>query len=217
GRLAGRGATCATYTVAAQVREGLAAVGFAVEKRPGFASKRDMLAGTFQGEGAARKLPSTRHALIVGAGLAGTTTAERLVRRGWTVDLLEAHAAPAQEASGNPAGLIRPVISADGNPHGRFTMAGFLYTLRHYQALERLGHRYVHGTGGVVQVTREPRRQEKLQNAIAQLRLPPDLVQEISGDAAASLAGTPVPGPALLFPEGQWAEPASMCRANLSA
>src|SRR5690606_39590395 len=121
------------------------AVGFAVEKRPGFASKRDMLAGSFQGEGAPRRFPSKRHALIVGAGLAGTTTAERLVRRGWTVDLLEAHAAPAQEASGNPAGLIRPVISPDGNPHGRFTMAGFLYTLRHYQALRSAERRVAKG------------------------------------------------------------------------
>jgi tRNA 5-methylaminomethyl-2-thiouridine biosynthesis bifunctional protein len=44
-RLAAPGATLATWTVARAVRERLAAAGFAVEKRPGFGRKREMLAG----------------------------------------------------------------------------------------------------------------------------------------------------------------------------
>ncbi|HZR69172.1 MAG TPA: MnmC family methyltransferase, partial [Burkholderiales bacterium] len=48
-RLAARGATLATWTVAREVRERLAAAGFEVEKRPGFGRKREMLAGRFSG------------------------------------------------------------------------------------------------------------------------------------------------------------------------
>lgn len=44
-RLANPGATVATWSVAGQVRQALHAAGFIVAKRPGFAGKRQMLAG----------------------------------------------------------------------------------------------------------------------------------------------------------------------------
>jgi tRNA 5-methylaminomethyl-2-thiouridine biosynthesis bifunctional protein len=44
-RLAKPGATLATWSVAGSVRQALREAGFAVEKRPGFAGKRQMLAG----------------------------------------------------------------------------------------------------------------------------------------------------------------------------
>jgi tRNA 5-methylaminomethyl-2-thiouridine biosynthesis bifunctional protein len=43
------GARLATFTVAGAVRRGLEAVGFAVEKRPGFGRKRERLAAIYQG------------------------------------------------------------------------------------------------------------------------------------------------------------------------
>ena len=46
-RLAVGGATLATWSVAGCVRRALAAAGFAVAKRPGFAGKRQMLVGRF--------------------------------------------------------------------------------------------------------------------------------------------------------------------------
>jgi len=48
-RLAVDGATLATWSVAGGVRQALIEVGFAVEKRPGFASKRQMLVGRYLG------------------------------------------------------------------------------------------------------------------------------------------------------------------------
>ena len=46
-RLAVNGATLATWSVAGSVRRALAAAGFAVARRPGFAGKRQMLVGRF--------------------------------------------------------------------------------------------------------------------------------------------------------------------------
>lgn len=46
-RLAQHGATLATWSVAGDVRRALAAAGFAVARRPGFAGKRQMLVGRF--------------------------------------------------------------------------------------------------------------------------------------------------------------------------
>jgi tRNA U34 5-methylaminomethyl-2-thiouridine-forming methyltransferase MnmC len=40
------GGSFATYAAAGFVRRNLAAAGFAVERRPGFAGKREMLCGT---------------------------------------------------------------------------------------------------------------------------------------------------------------------------
>jgi tRNA 5-methylaminomethyl-2-thiouridine biosynthesis bifunctional protein len=46
-RLSARGARAATFTVAGDVRRGLEAVGFAVEKKPGFGKKRERLEARF--------------------------------------------------------------------------------------------------------------------------------------------------------------------------
>ena len=47
-RLSHDGARVATFTAAGRVRRGLEAVGFAVEKVPGFGRKRDMTIGVFK-------------------------------------------------------------------------------------------------------------------------------------------------------------------------
>src|SRR5262249_4409999 len=48
-RLAAPGATAATYTVAAKVRDGLRRAGFAVRKERGFGSKHQMLSACYEG------------------------------------------------------------------------------------------------------------------------------------------------------------------------
>jgi len=50
GRLSAPGATLATFTVAAHVREGLEAQGFKLARHPGFGKKREMLVGTKEGD-----------------------------------------------------------------------------------------------------------------------------------------------------------------------
>lgn len=58
--LAAPQATLATWSVAGHVRAGLAAAGFALEKRPGFAGKRQMLCGRYRND--AKKTPSPAQA-----------------------------------------------------------------------------------------------------------------------------------------------------------
>ena len=77
-RLAAPGATLATWTVASQVRNGLAQVGFVMGKRQGFASKREMLVARWPdgSDPASRAMP--RSAVVLGAGIAGSAVASRL-------------------------------------------------------------------------------------------------------------------------------------------
>ena len=216
-RLAAAGATAATYSVAAIVRQGLAGAGFAVEKRPGFAGKREMLAGRFTGKAMANGSRIDKRAVVIGAGLAGSACAQRLADRGWIVENIERHGAPAREASGNPAGLVRPVFSLDWNMLSRFTSASFMYSLRHYDALARAGGNLVQGTGGVLQLARNDDHVDKLERIVKQFSLPTDLVQLTPVRQAAELAGVPVGGPGWWFPDAVWVKPESICQANLDA
>lgn len=77
-RLAGPGTTAATYSVAGSVRDGLTRAGFMVEKRAGFANKRQMLCARYPGAAAQAPALPERRALVIGAGLAGSACAGSL-------------------------------------------------------------------------------------------------------------------------------------------
>ena len=53
-----------------------------------------------------------KHAVVIGAGIAGCQTAWHLVQQGWQVTLIEREDKIAQHASGNPAGLISPKMTS---------------------------------------------------------------------------------------------------------
>ena len=95
--------------------------------------------------------PQARRAIVIGAGLAGTAISERLASRGWHVDLFERHAAPAQEASGNPAGILLPHLAKDDALAARLSRASYLYALRRFADLD--GVRW--SPCGVLQVARD--------------------------------------------------------------
>ncbi len=217
GRLTAPGATVATYSVAGVVRQGLVKAGFAVEKREGFAGKRGMLAGRFADSAPANESRSDKRAVVISAGLAGSGCAQRLAERSWAVEIIEQHAAPALGASGNPAGLVRPVYSLDWNTHSRFTSTAFLYALHHHAAIAHTGGTLIQGTGGVLQLARDNNHLDKLKRILEQFALPPEHMQLMGTRQAAELAGVPVAGPGCWFPEAAWMKPESICRANLHA
>ena len=82
-RLAAPEATLATWCVAGEVRAALGAAGFEVERRPGFGRKRHMLTGrraAGQAPTEAATASRARHAVVLGAGLAGCAIAEQIGR-----------------------------------------------------------------------------------------------------------------------------------------
>ncbi|MCK6391396.1 MAG: tRNA (5-methylaminomethyl-2-thiouridine)(34)-methyltransferase MnmD, partial [Azonexus sp.] len=128
-RLAAPGATLATWSVAGHVRRSLIAAEFEVEKRTGFAGKRQMLCGRLRSRRPDRhQPPQDRRAVVIGAGIAGCTTAARLAAAGWQVTVLDQASAPASGASCNLAGVLRPLPSADDSKLSRLTRAGYLAT-----------------------------------------------------------------------------------------
>ena len=103
------GAVAATFTVAGQVRRGLAAAGFEVAKAPGFGRKRERLTARLPA-GAPRADPPRRVA-IVGAGIAGAAAARAVRALGGEAVVFDAEGRGAG-ASGNPAALVTPRLDA---------------------------------------------------------------------------------------------------------
>ena len=219
-RLAKPEATLATWTVAGAVRQGLADAGFLVTKRPGFGRKREMLCGTLPASHTCRthlgEAARAARAVVIGAGLAGTHAAERLAARGWQVEVLEQAGAPAQGASGNLAGVLRPLPSIDDNRLARLTRAGFLYALGHLAALAQAGHAPRWQASGVLHLARDPAHAEKQRQAVEALALPPEFVRAVTREEATELARWPVEAGGWWFPSGGWVNPPSLCAANLA-
>ena len=209
-RLAAAGATLATWSVAAPVRHALEATGFAVEKRPGFGGKREMLVGR-NTKAAAAWLPPERKAVVIGAGLAGAAVCERLCARGWEVELHERHAEPAQEASGNPAGVFHPIVTPDDSVFARMTRAAYLYSLQTWKTLA--GLRW--DACGVLQLARTDREAASQEQSSA--GLPGDYASFVSAAEATRHAGVPLAAPGVWFPGAGWVQPRSLVRAQLDA
>jgi tRNA 5-methylaminomethyl-2-thiouridine biosynthesis bifunctional protein len=162
-----------------------------------------------------------RRAIVVGAGVAGAAACERLAARGWQVTLVERHEEPAQEASGNRAGIFMPLLSKDDNIPTRLTRAAYLYAMRAWQRLGGLapdGSAPVLGDQcGVLQLARDEEH-AALQREVAQAwQYPLEFVQWLDAGAASARLGSDTPYGAWLFLQGGWANPASVCRAMLAA
>lgn len=225
-RLAAPGATLATWSVAGTVREHLRHAGFDVEKAPGFGGKRQMLRGRLREQkhaSTASSMPSpaacpppARHALVIGAGLAGCALAERLAARGWTIELVDAAAAPATGASGNLAGVLRPLPSLDDNLMSRLTRAGTLYGWRHIARLRRDGQAIKAEACGVLHLARDDAQATKMSKVVERLALPAEHLRCVDTTAASELAGWPLPIGGWHFGDSGWVQPPSLCAANLA-
>ena len=219
-RLSTTATTIGTFTSTGWVRRALNAAGFKMKRVPGIGHKWEVLRGTFIAwpeeavpVPAAKPwfarppaLHNERKALVIGAGLAGCATAESLANRGWQVSLLERHAAPAQEASGNPQGVLYLKLSAHGTALSQLILGGFGHTRR---LLERL-QRGVDWDGcGVLQLTfddKEAKRQAQVAEAF-----PESLLHLLDQSAAEARSGIRLASGGLFYPEGGWVHPPALC------
>lgn len=222
-RLTASHGTFATFTSAGYVRRGLQALGFTVEKINGFDGKREMLRGslteatTKTTQGTLKDQPwfsiapqpeaRTQHAVVIGGGLAGTAAAYSLARRGWDITLLERHNNLAQEASGNPSGIVMPLITAPDDIVGQFYLTAYSYALRHYTSLSIQNFYHC----GVLQLasSKPPTPDHPALHS--------GIMLGVSADEASILAGIRLPQGGWFFPHGGWISPPDICNAHISA
>ncbi|MBI6753330.1 bifunctional tRNA (5-methylaminomethyl-2-thiouridine)(34)-methyltransferase MnmD/FAD-dependent 5-carboxymethylaminomethyl-2-thiouridine(34) oxidoreductase MnmC [Pseudomonas syringae] len=222
-RLSTSSTTIGTFTSTGWVRRSLNAAGFKMKRVPGIGHKWEVLRGAFIAWPEDVALPAAakpwfarpapiggeRKALVIGAGLAGCATAQSLAQRGWQVSLLERHAAPAQEASGNPQGVLYLKLSAHGTALSQLILSGFGHTRR---LLERLQRGVDWDACGVLQLTfddKEALRQKQLADAF-----PESLLHLLEQPAAEAQSGVALNSGGLFFPEGGWVHPPALCHAQ---
>lgn len=207
-RLSSNGATFATYTSAGTVKRGLQEAGFAVEKVSGHGSKREMLRGSLTK--IFTSLSSDRRAIVIGGGIAGSSSANSLARRGFQVTLIERHAELAQEASGNAIGVLYPRLSGHDIPLSRIARLGFRHTLALLQLLNLPPGSWE--SCGLLQLGFDAREAKRCNEVVA-AGWPESLVRAVDAAQASEIAGVPMRHGGLYFPDAGWLSPATLCGA----
>lgn len=216
-------ATCATWSAARAVRDALVEAGVDVELRPGFGHKREMLAGRLvrppRRRGSvppAPAVPAERHAIVVGAGLAGASAAAALAARGWRTTILETAAEPASGASSLHAGAFHPLVARDDSRLARLTRSAFLHALDIWRELGRAGLEIDWQSCGVLQLARNRDDDAALRATIEALAFPATFVRHVDAGDAQTLCGWDLGRAGAWFPGGGWARAPSVVRALLS-
>ena len=146
-----QGTTCSTYTAAGFVKRHLDNAGFTVTKVKGYGKKREMLTASFNARykhtykyadkpwfvSPSAVNISSKKATVIGAGIAGLSVAYSLVRRGWSVTVIDRHADVAKETSGNPAVITYPRLSVNNDVDTEFYSDAYCYNLYVLETLQK--------------------------------------------------------------------------------
>ena len=151
-----------------------------------------------------------QHAVVIGAGLAGAAIARSLATRGWQVTVIAQGNAPADGASGLPAGLFCPHVSPDDSVLSRLSRSGVRMTLQRLQQLCEPGADWAHS--GVLEHAPEgsgalPRQYEQSQASAWSHTAQPHHLEP---------AHLPPNTDAIWHPNAGWVKPAQLVRAQLN-
>lgn len=211
-RMANPDATAATWSTSAATRGTLAQAGFHVERAAGFPPKRHMTVARYAPPWRVAEPPSAmpgehaREVLVIGAGLAGTSVADSLVRRGWRVALIDAGSGPGCGAS-SLASVFRVHVSPDDAPLSRLTRAcAHLLSHRQQAHLHRCG---------VALLSEDDAEYERMQRAVDNLTLPQDYAATMDADRLSALTGMPVARGGLWLPGGGHADAGALMQSMI--
>jgi len=219
------GATFATFTCAGVVKRGLKAAGFTWQKVPGFGRKREMLAGqidTPPADTRRERTPwftpphpvATRHVVVIGAGIAGSSVAAALARRAVNVSVIEKEEVGAG-GSGNRQGALYVKLAAQTNDQSRVYLAGLLYSRRWLANLDPEHHLW-HDCG-VLQLALGDKEAARQQRFLDCHSLPDSVIASEEADSLSHAAGIDLSAQGgLFYPQAGWVKPKQLCEHLLS-
>jgi tRNA 5-methylaminomethyl-2-thiouridine biosynthesis bifunctional protein len=124
-RLTRANGTLATYATAEFIQQGLASVGFLMDKLDGHGIKKDWLIGRCNKPAMTPVHPAPKTFTVIGGGIASACLTYLLTQRGHSVTLFCADESVAQGASGNPQGAIYPLLHHPDILLSQFFIAAF--------------------------------------------------------------------------------------------
>ncbi|MBA2778038.1 bifunctional tRNA (5-methylaminomethyl-2-thiouridine)(34)-methyltransferase MnmD/FAD-dependent 5-carboxymethylaminomethyl-2-thiouridine(34) oxidoreductase MnmC [Billgrantia kenyensis] len=218
------GATFATFTCAGVVKRGLAAAGFTWHKVPGYGRKREMLSGEIGSPPADERRAQTpwftppparppRRVAVIGAGIAGASTAAALARRGIEVTLIDRFDR-AELGNVHLQGALYVKLAVETNLQSRAYLSGLLYTRRWLDQLDP--DQALWRPSGVLQLAMNEKEQARQARFLANHPLPESVVRGLDAEAASAAAGIRIETPALDYPDAGWVKPLELC-ARLAA
>ncbi len=218
----------ATFTAAGLVKRGLKGAGFGIKKQPGFGRKRDMLAGEFALSCGPERPSSTQRLpwlnlppplandsviAVIGAGLAGCTTARALTEHGFQVELMDAEGI-ASGASGNPQGGLYIKLAADDSAqHSGFYRQAYELALSRVKQILGPADGQHWDDCGVLQIGWDDKETLRQQKYLDNNQPPQDLIRPLAANEAVQLSGNELQCSGLLFPAAGWVSPADLCQA----
>lgn len=209
-RLAADEARVATYSSANAVAQGLTAAGFLVEKLPGFGLKKHRLVAVLRPMMRSRKprrdKPPTS-VVVIGAGIAGLTTAFALALRQVDVMVIDAAATLGDGASGNPAGVLSPLLSRDCHAATMLTQMGLGFAREQIKQLQQAEFSVPAAFDGVVQLTRDNNHAQRQQQIAVEQSYAPEFAQWLDSSVLSGKVGIEVTEPGWLFPSAGWVSP----------
>lgn len=166
--------TLTSFSVLGRMRRAFAELGFTVEKVKGYGIKWSMTRAVKDGT---PQTPAQKHVVVIGAGIAGCSAARALALYGQRVTVIDKHAAPAAETSGNPAAVIYPKMTVDITPMGQLYQHGFCYT----RQMIRLSGIESFSACGVLHLDKTDEDTARHQEIISRQNLPEDYALHQAG------------------------------------
>jgi len=224
--LSSKDTTLTTFTCATKVRKGLINAGFKVEKIDGFGNKRESLKGRYTGQLDAEKITSThwyidrspnqksaRHAVVLGAGIAGCTAAAALAKRGFKVTVVDRHAAVANEGSGNLQAVVYPKLSRQNDALPRINLTAMTLASRYYKPFWKQG---LGSQCGVLLLPDSDQSWTNMEQIAQRYAEHKHLVSAVNNQQICSISGLPLRAEqGLFFPTLGWIPPQMLCQQLL--
>ena len=151
-------------------------------------------------------------AIVIGAGIAGCSTAYALAKRGVKVTLIERQEKIALSASGNKIATLYPKLSKIETAQSKLAMQGFTFTLDLLNSLTDSNQFF--NPCGQIQLAfdeRESARQTAIAAQVNALEF-----QVLTANQASELAGITLKTGGLLCAKAGWVKPADFCAALIN-
>ncbi|HEY1095816.1 MAG TPA: tRNA (5-methylaminomethyl-2-thiouridine)(34)-methyltransferase MnmD [Alphaproteobacteria bacterium] len=211
-RLSHAGTTLASFTAAGDVRRGLEAAGFTIERVSGFANKRHRIVGTFNGP-AKTDIKTPQKIAIIGAGLAGATMAHALQRQGIDCTIFDRNPHSGLNASGNQLGLINPKLDVGHAAINDLGMSMYCFTLHR---LRDMVDKIDLKQSGALHLATDETKAQRQQKIISDLSWLPEHAQIVDAQKANALSGVTISADsALYYPDAVTLNTAKMVSALL--
>lgn len=226
--------SCATFTAAGVVRRGLTGAGFNVSKVPGYGRKREMLQCQYQmATGPERPVrfdgkpwllttsiprQSRANIAVIGAGLAGCTTARALAERGYQVTVMDGNGI-ANSGSGNPQGGLYVKLAANDRAiHSDFYLQAFQHATQSIRQVLGKGNASNHSWQqcGVLQLASSAEEMQRQQRFLEVQSLPASVVKAVTPQQASDISGVSLTQGGLFFPSAGWVNPRHLCHQLLN-